>query len=167
MKEKIKLVDGNIWELDLEAILCHANTELEPEEETTKKIMEKGGDDIQRECNKSTNLQKGKAIITCGGKLPIQYVIHVILNEAGGMADEDILMIGMKEALNLAKEKQIKHLGIPMIGQSTEVPVKRAAELILTEVKKHIEGETSIEIVTFVANDFYSYDAFEEGIRQL
>lgn len=167
MKEKIKLVEENIWDLNIEAIFCHANTELEPEEEITRKIMEKGGDDVHKECNKSANLQKGKAIITSGGKLPAKFIIHVILNEAGGFADEDTLMIGIKEAMNLAKEKQIKAVAIPLIGQSAEVPVKRAAELILTEVKKHIEGDTSIESVVFVSNDYYSQDAFEEGIRQL
>lgn len=167
MKDKIKILYGDICQTKVDAILCQTNTDLEAEDTITVKLMELGGDEVQAECNQFENLHKGKAVATTAGKLPSKMLIHTIICNTGEHTEEDEMMLAIRSALNLANEKMLKSLSMPLIGESTGIPIKRAAELMLAEVKRHLEGETSLEKVIFVLQDQAFYNALEEGFRQL
>lgn len=168
MKDRIHIAQGDICSVHADAIICQANTNLEMEEATTRMLMETGGDEIQRECNQITGLEKGKAVLTSGGKLKAKFLIHAVVNEMDEPADKDALMSAMREALLLAKQKGFRTILCPLIGQSDEIPIKRAAELLLTEVKKHFDiPNSTIERLIFVVNDDDAYEALEDAVRQL
>ena len=167
MKEKIEIIKGEITKIKADAIFCQANTELETEDETSKIIIDAGGDNIQTACNELENLEKGSAALIKAGTLPVRYLIHVIINSVGEIAEEDQMMQALRHAFQLAKDKNLRRLVIPPIGESAGIPIKRAAELMLTEVKKHFDGETSIEKITMVVVDDVAYEAFDEALRQL
>ncbi len=171
VKEKITILEDDITTFKTDAIFCQANTELEIMDTISKELMDRGGEAIQNECNQIENLVKGQAVITSGGNLDAKYLLHLVgydSREEGINGEDEDLMNSTRNALNIVKEKQLKSLSIPLLGsENTKVPIKRAAELILAEVKKHLEGETSIEEVFFIASNHNEYDAFDEAYRQL
>ncbi len=167
MKNKIHIVQGEIWNIRVDAIICHANTELEREDPITCRLLEIGGEDIQNECNSITKLEKGKAVATSAGNLPAQYLIHAVLQERQEQAEEEQVMQAMREALLVAKQKKVRTVSLSLIGQNDEIPIKRAAELLLTEIKKHFDDETTIEKICFVVPDEASYEALDDAIKQL
>jgi len=181
MKDKISILyEEDICQVEVDAIVCEANLELEPEAEITKKIMEKAGEELLKQCNKFSDLKKGDAILTeiPNQKLQANYLIHAILCNLGEEAEEEDMMGAIRNALSLAKEKGFKTIAMPLIGAKAKaeasskranagIPIKRAAELMLAEAKRHLEMETSLEKIFFVLQDHVAYDAFEEGFRQL
>ena len=167
MKEKIKIVAKDICSMEVDAIICQANTELEMEDRATWRMIERGGDVIHNECNGQESLTTGMSVCTPAGKLLASYLIHAVINKRGEKAREDQTMTAIRSALNMAKEKQFQTLAIPLIGPSAGIPVKRAAELILTEIKKHFDSDTTVESIILAAHSRASFEAFDEGLKQL
>ena len=168
MKGNIEILYGDIWEASVDAIVCQANTDLEAEDSITTKLIEVGGDDIQAECNDIENAEVGQAVATNAGKLPVKKLIHAMVYNVGEIITEESIMAAVRQSLLLTKELSLTSVAMPLLsGDNSDIPVKRAAELILAEVKRHLEGDTSLEKVLFVLNDETSYEAFEEGSRQI
>lgn len=167
MREMIDIIYGDISKTKVDGIICQSNTDLDTNDEITARLMKLGGDIVQAECNQIQNIQKTSAVVTSAGNLPAQYLIHTIMYNAGEEAQEDEMMLAIRSALNAAKEKMLKTISMPLIGESSGISIKRAAELMLAEVKRHLELETTLEKIFFMVNDDASYIALEEAYRQL
>ncbi len=171
MKENITIVEDDITTLATDAICCQANTDLEMDDNITASLLRKGGDEILNNCNEYENLQRGQAVITKAGALSCKYIIHVILYTIGEENEDDgdkNLMDGVRQALHLAKEKELKSLAFPLLGSyNTGIPIRRAAELIMAEIKKHMESDTSLETVICVGHNHATYNALEEAYKQI
>lgn len=167
MKEKIQIVQGNICDAEVDCIICQANTELEMEDEITKKLIDIGGDEIHLQCNSYSSVQRGTAIITGAGNLKAKHIIHAVINDLNEDTEEDQIMQAVRSALTLAKEREITSIALPLIGESSGIPIRRTAELILTEVKKHYESDSTIEKILFIVESDIAYQSIEEGVKQL
>ena len=74
----IKLVQGDITELETDAIVNAANAQLILGGGVAGAIRKKGGPTIQEECNKIGGTFVGGAVITTGGNLKAKHVIHAV-----------------------------------------------------------------------------------------
>ena len=74
--EKIVLLQGDLTEMDVDAVVNAANNDLQLGGGVAGAIRRKGGDQIQRECNAIGSIPVGGAAITSGGKLRARFVIH-------------------------------------------------------------------------------------------
>lgn len=168
MREKIEILYGDICKIEVDAIICETNTNMEPDSEITDRLVRQGGDDVQIEYNRIANVQKGNAVATTAGKLPAKLLISTIMSNPGEDAEEEEeMMVAVRNSLHLAKEKKLKTVSMPLIGARSSIPIKRAAELILAEIKRHLEWETTLEKVFVVLDEDAAYEAFEEAYRQL
>jgi flavin-dependent dehydrogenase len=73
---KIVIQQGDLTEMDTDAIVNAANNELVLGAGVAGAIRRKGGEAIQRECDTIGSIPLGYAAITGGGKLRARYVIH-------------------------------------------------------------------------------------------
>ena len=86
---KIRLVQGDITELDVDAIVNAANAQLILGGGVAGAIRRKGGPTIQQECNEIRGTYVGSAVITNAGLLKAKKVIHAV-GPRMGEGDEDI-----------------------------------------------------------------------------
>src|SRR5882762_2653678 len=82
--EKIVLTQGDLTEMDVDAIVNAANNDLQLGGGVAGTIRRKGGDIIQEECNAIGSIPVGGAAITSGGRLKARYVIHAASMQLGG-----------------------------------------------------------------------------------
>src|ERR1700693_5373820 len=82
--EKIILLQGDLTEMYVDAIVNAANNDLLLGGGVAGAIRRKGGEEIQRECNAIGSIPIGYAAITAAGKLAAKYVIHAASMELGG-----------------------------------------------------------------------------------
>src|ERR1700758_632015 len=73
--DKIVLQQGDLTEMDVDAIVNAANNDLQLGGGVAGAIRRKGGDTIQRECNAIGSIPIGSAAITSGGNLRARHVI--------------------------------------------------------------------------------------------
>ena len=77
-KGVIRLVKGDITEMETRAIVNAANENLILGAGVAGAIRAKGGPSIQKECNAIGRTPVGRAALTSGGDLKADYVIHAV-----------------------------------------------------------------------------------------
>ncbi len=82
--ERIEILQGDLTEMDVDAVVNAANNDLQLGGGVAGAIRRKGGPAIQEECDEIGTIPLGGAAITSGGKLKARYVIHAASMELGG-----------------------------------------------------------------------------------
>jgi O-acetyl-ADP-ribose deacetylase (regulator of RNase III) len=163
----LELVEGDITEMDTDAIVNAANAQLIMGGGVAGAIRSKGGPAIQAECDRIGGTVVGGAVITTGGQLRARHVIHAV-GPRMGEGDEDEKLAGAtRNALNVADENQLKSIALPAISTGIfGFPIHRCAEIMLETAIDHLRGETSLERVVFCLFGQGSYEVFASRLQQ-
>ena len=160
---QIEIVQGDITEADVEAIVNAANNDLELGGGVAGAIRRKGGPSIQEECHRIGSIPIGEAAITGGGNLKARYVIHAASMQLGGRTTAENLEASTRNSLRRAEEKKIQSIAFPAVGTGIAgFDTKRCAEIMLRIVAEHLKGKTPLERVVFVLFDRETREIFEQ-----
>jgi O-acetyl-ADP-ribose deacetylase (regulator of RNase III) len=159
---RITLIEGDICEQEVEAIVNPANTALSLGTGVAGAIQARGGNEIQRECDQAGPIELGSAALTGGGDLSARYVVHAAGIEPGGSADEASVRSAVRAALVIAAENGIRTIAVPAVGTGVGgFAMQRCAEVALEEARLHLAGETSLEEIRFVLRGEPAFRVFE------
>jgi O-acetyl-ADP-ribose deacetylase len=163
LDEKIVLMQGDLTEMDVDAIVNAANNDLQLGGGVAGAIRRKGGEAIQRECNAIGSIPVGGAAITTGGKLRARFVIHAASMHLGGDTTARALRTSTTHALRIASEKGLRSIAFPAVGTGIAgFPLTECAQIMLRETAEHLKSPTSLEKVYFVLFDARVLAAFEK-----
>ena len=166
--ERIEIRQGDITELDVDAIVNAANNDLQLGGGLAGAIRRKGGPRIQAECDEIGTIPVGGAAITSGGNLKARHIIHAASMQLGGGTSAQSLRSSTAHALRIAAQNGLKSIAFPAVGAGIGgFPMRECAEIMLRETAKHFENPTSIERVCFVLFDKEALAAFEGAFREL
>src|SRR5512139_197799 len=112
----LELVEGDITELDTDAIVNAANARLVLGGGVAGAIRRKGGPAIQAECDRIGGTFVGGAVLTTGGKLKAKYVIHAVGPQMGEGDEDKKLRNAALNSLKLADEHHLRSLAFPAIS---------------------------------------------------
>jgi O-acetyl-ADP-ribose deacetylase (regulator of RNase III) len=146
---KLKIVEGNIVALNVEAVVNAANKSLILGGGVAGAIRNFGGPSIQEECNAIGPVEVGEAVLTGAGNLNADYVIHAV-GPVYGEGDEDIKLANATlNSLKIAQKKNIKSIAFPAISTGIfHFPIKRCAEIMIKVTMDFLkENEIPQEIV--------------------
>ena len=162
--EKIVIQQGDITEMDADAIVNAANNDLILGAGVAGAIYRKGGEEIQEECNAIGSIPVGYAAITGGGKLKARFVIHAASMGLGGVrTTAKSLRTSTDHSLRIASERGLKTIAFPAVGTGVSgFPVKECAEVMLREAAGHLKSGSSLETIYFVLFDAASRDVFDQ-----
>lgn len=168
-QSKIIFLKGDITKQSTDAIVNAANSGLLGGGGVDGAIHRAGGPQILDECrtilqNKG-RLPTGQAVITNGGKLPAEYVIHTVGpiydNRGSGIADRqsEQLRSCYLESLKLAVKHGIKTISFPSISTGAyHYPLEEAAAVAIKAVKDFLTENTAIKEVYFVLFNDKAYE---------
>jgi O-acetyl-ADP-ribose deacetylase (regulator of RNase III) len=160
--ERIIIQQGDITEMDVDAIVNAANNDLQLGAGVAGAIRRRGGESIQRECDEIGTIPVGYAVITGGGDLKAKFVIHAASMSLRGIrTTAKSLRTSVSHSLRLASERGLKTIAFPAIGTGVSgFPVDECAEIMLTEAIKHLKEGSSIEKLYFVLFDSPIHEVF-------
>src|SRR6266478_4420473 len=168
ISEKIVLMQGDLTEMDVDAIVNAANNVLQLGGGVAGAIRRKGGEAIQRECDAIGSIPIGGAAITSGGKLRARYVIHAASMQLGGETTVRALRNSTAHCLRIASERKLRSIAFPAVGTGIAgFPLSECAQIMLREVAQHLKGPTSLEKVYFVLFDARALNAFEKVLAEM
>lgn len=163
----LELVEGDITEMQTDAIVNAANARLILGGGVAGAIRTKGGPKIQEECNKIGGTFVGGAVKTTGGNLKANYVIHAVGPRAGEGDEDEKLKNATLNSLKLADEEGIKSIAFPAISTGVfGFPVQKCAEIMLQMTIDYLKGKTNLEKVVFCLYGQDSYDVFTNQLKQ-
>ena len=163
---KIRLVQGDITELETDVIVNAANAQLILGGGVAGAIRKKGGPTIQEECSKIGGTYVGGAIITTGGDLKAKYVIHAVGPRMGEGSEDGKLKNATLNTLKLMDEKKLKSVAFPAISTGIfGYPVNRCAKIMISTVKEYLNQKTQIEEVIFCLFTDYDFGQFNKELN--
>ena len=167
-KTTLELEQGDITDLDCDAIVNAANADLVLGGGVAGAIRRKGGTAIQEECNRIGRINVGEAAITTGGGLKARHVIHAV-GPRFGEGDEDAkLASATLSSLKLADRYKLRSIAFPAISTGIfRFPVERCADIMLSTTISYIRGRTGIERVVFCLYDSDTFNAFRRKLASL
>ncbi len=160
---KIEVVQGDITQQKVDAIVNAANTTLLGGGGVDGAIHRAAGPELLKECREIGGCPTGEARITKGYQLFAKYVIHTPGPVwQGGKNNEDGLLANCyKNSLKLAAEKGAKSAAFPSISTGVyHFPIERASHIAFETVKDCLKEMKSIEKVVFVCFSKQDYEIY-------
>lgn len=168
----IKVVRGDITEINVDAIVNAANTSLLGGGGVDGAIHKAGGIAILNECisirDKQGGCRVGEAVITTAGNLPARFVIHTVGPVwRGGMKNEATLLANAyRNSLMVAEENGVETIAFPNISTGVYgFPRERAAVIAVTAVKEFLKSDHKIKDVIFVCFEADNYNIYSKLLR--
>ncbi len=162
---QLKLQQGDITELETDAIVNAANSQLIMGGGVAGAIRRKGGPKIQEECNKIGSTYVGGAVITTGGNLKAKYVIHAVGPRMGEGNEDEKLKNATINSLKLMDENHLQSIAFPAISTGIfGYPVDRCAKIMITSAKNYLKGDTQIRSVIFCLYTQTDFEVFEREL---
>jgi len=161
----VEVLEVDITTLEVDAIANAANTRLMHGGGVAGAIARAAGPELQRESQERAPIGLGEAVETTGGELPARWVIHAATMELGGPTSADI--IRRATASTLAKADELGARSLALVAFGTGVggfPLDEAARIEAEEVRRHLDGDSSLERVVFAVRGAEAREAFERAL---
>ncbi len=163
----LEIVHGDITEMQTEAIVNAANAKLVMGGGVAGAILRKGGIVIQNECDKIGGTYVGGAVITTGGNLRANHVIHAVGPRFGEGNEDEKLRTATLNSLSLADKHKLKSITFPAISTGIfGFPVDRCARVMLSTAIEYIKGKTGLDRVVFCLFGEESLKVFEQELER-
>jgi len=168
---RLKVQTGDITEMDVDAVVNAANSSLLGGGGVDGAIHRRGGSKILEECRDirqhryPDGLPAGKAVITTGGNMPAEYVIHTVgpIWNDGKSEEKETLANAYKNSLKLATETGIQTIAFPAISTGVYgFPKELAAAIVYATIQEYIAQNSiprEIYLVFFSAADMELFTA--------
>jgi O-acetyl-ADP-ribose deacetylase (regulator of RNase III) len=152
----LRLVQGDITEREVDAIVNAANSHLQHGGGVAGAIVRKGGHIIQEESDRIGYVPVGNAAITVGGKLRARFIIHAVGPRMGEGDEENKLKSAVISSLNLASENGLKSVSMPAISSGIfGFPKDRCARILVREAVNYLSSHSagSLDLIEFCVFD--------------
>ncbi|GAA3968419.1 O-acetyl-ADP-ribose deacetylase [Actinomadura viridis] len=167
---RISLVQGDITEQPVDAVVNAANSSLLGGGGVDGAIHRRGGPEILDECRRlrashyGGGLPTGQAVATTAGRLPARWVIHTVGPVYSASEDRsDQLASCYRESLRVADELGIESIAFPAVSAGIYGwPVEDAARIAVGTVRSTPSKVGDARFVLFTPD---AYAAFEQVIR--
>jgi len=166
---KVVVVRGDITKLEVDAIVNPANSQLIMGGGVAGAILRAGGNQTQEEALRKAPIPAGKAVATTAGKLKAKYVIHAPTMTRPAMAtSRENARLATTAALQCARQLGIKSVAFPGLGTGVGgLDTRDAANVMVQEIKRHIESGTTLEQAILVGFGADLTQAFREAVESL
>ncbi len=159
---RITLLEGDVTEQAVDVIVNAANERLVLGSGVAGAIREKGGPEIQSECDAHGPIEVGEAALTSAGRLPARWIAHAAGMPLGGEATEASVRASLRASFERAAEAGGRSIAVPAIGTGVGgFSLQRCAEVSLEEARRALEAHPELEEIRFVLFGEPAYRVFE------
>jgi O-acetyl-ADP-ribose deacetylase (regulator of RNase III) len=151
--KRIELIQGDITEQHVQAIVNAANSSLLGGGGVDGAIHRAAGPELLEECRKLGGCTTGQAKITRGYRLAAGHVIHTVgpIWRGGKHGEDELLADCYRNSLRLAEEYKLKSVAFPSISTGAyRFPIELASRIALETVCEYLKVSREIERVIFV-----------------
>jgi O-acetyl-ADP-ribose deacetylase len=148
--EQMRVVEGDITTLEVDAIVNAANAQLAPGGGVCGAIHRAAGPELAEACRRLGGCDTGDAKITPGFRLPARYVIHAVgpVWQGGSAGEDELLASCYRRALELAAEHGLRSVAFPAISTGIYgFPPERAAPIAVRSAADYLALHPELEAV--------------------
>jgi len=162
---RIELWNGDICDLEVDAIVNAANLSLWMSTGVGGAIKRAGGDAIEFAAVRQAPVALGGAIVTPAGNLAARAVIHAVSLDRDRRTSGSIIDAAVRSAMARAREINATSIAFPALGTGVGgYPLDDAALVTVRAVREELPASSSIQHVIFAMRGAAAYQAFEAAI---
>ncbi|HEX8940500.1 MAG TPA: macro domain-containing protein [Candidatus Limnocylindrales bacterium] len=162
---RIELWNGDICDLEVDAIVNAANPTLWMATGVGGALKRRGGDAIEFAAVRQAPVQVGEAVVTTAGTLAAKVVIHAVSLDRDRRTSAAAIEAAVRSAFARARELGLESLAIPALGTGVGgFPLEEAAAITVATVRDELERSPGIQHVTFALRGAAAYRAFQEAL---
>jgi O-acetyl-ADP-ribose deacetylase (regulator of RNase III) len=173
---RIKVVQGDILEQSVDAIVVSANKNLLPKKWSFAtrrgidlKVHQLAGAALREECKGLGVCSVGEARITKGYNLISPWVIHTVTPSwnDGNWEEQESLRQCYRNTLKIAHQRSLRSVAFPALGtKSGKVPIQESARIAISEARSFLNTHFNVEQLVFVCWDEQTYEAFTKAAQE-
>ncbi len=164
---RIELWNGDICDLEVDAIVSPAATSLWMSAGLAGEIKRTGGDAIEFAAVRQGPARLGDAIVTPAGRLAAHVVIHAVSLERDRRTSAAAIDAATRSALRRASELSLASIAFPALGTGIGgFPLDDAARIVVGAVRDELASAPSLERVVFALRGAAAYAAFERALTE-
>ena len=170
MRDRIEIVEGNIVEQDVDAIVNAANTTLLGGGGVDGAIHRAAGPELLAQCRTLGGCPTGEARITEGHRLRARWIIHTVgpVYRDGRHGEPELLASCYRSSLAVAEEHGLASIAFPSISTGAYgYPLEDATRIALSEAKSHLERGSSLKTIRFVCFGRAAHGIYVEAAERL
>ncbi len=169
MKPRIEIIEGDITQLAVDAIVNAANTTLLGGGGVDGAIHRAAGPGLLEECRTLGGCPTGHAKITSAYNLPSKFVIHAVGPVwRGGQHDEEKLLAdAYRHSLWIAEHAKLKSIAFPNISTGVYgFPKESAAGIAISTSSAFLESSRHIVHLIFCIFDPENLQIYRQLLKQ-
>jgi O-acetyl-ADP-ribose deacetylase (regulator of RNase III) len=167
--EKLEVMQGDITQLNVDAIVNAANTSLLGGGGVDGAIHRAAGKGLLEECRALGGCPTGEARITAGYKLAARHVIHTVGPVYSGNPRDKTLLTGCyQSSLQLAADNDLASIAFPAISCGVYgYPIEKACKIAVDTTCGFLKSNPTITRVIFMLFSPADLKVYAEYIQSL
>lgn len=164
---RIELWNGDICDLEVDAIVNAANLSLWMSTGVSGEIKRAGGDAIEFAAVRQAPVSLGEAIVTPAGRLAAKVIIHAVSLDRDRRTSGEAIDRAVRSAMARARELRVASMAFPAMGTGVGgFPLDEAARVTVRAVRTELARSPLIDHVTFAMRGATAYQAFELALAE-
>jgi O-acetyl-ADP-ribose deacetylase (regulator of RNase III) len=164
---RIELWNGDICDLEVDAIVNPANVTLWMATGVGGAIKRAGGDAIEFAAIRNGPQPLGAAIVTAAGTLAAKAVIHAVSLDRDRRTSGPIIEAATRSAMARAREIGAASVAFPALGTGVGgFALDEAARITVATVRDELAASPSIQHVVFALRGAAAYEAFGRALAE-
>ena len=170
ISSRVAVVEGDITKQAVDAIVNAANTTLLGGGGVDGAIHRAAGPELLAECRTLGGCATGQAKITKGYRLSAKQVIHTVgpVWRDGQHNEPELLASCYQNCFVLVEKHGVRTVALPSISTGAYgFLMDAAARIAVTETRRFLEGNATVEKVVLVCFGRVAYDIHAQAVREI
>lgn len=163
---RIQLWNGDICELEVDAIVSPANPSLWMSTGVAEALKAKAGEEVEFAAVRQLPVSVGDAVVTPGGRLAARLVIHAVSLDRDRRTDAATVEAAIRSTFARVREHEVTTLAMPGLGSPVGgFPVEAAAGITVATIRDELRRSPDVESVVLAIRGISVYQAFERALK--
>ena len=162
----LRLMKDDITNLDVDAFVFYARSDLTLGSGFGGAIAVRGGPSVQKELDNLAPVAPGEAVVSSAGKLKARHIIHAVGPKFQEEDTEEKLHRTVLNTLRRAEEAEVERLALPAMGAGYYgIPPSLCARTMLEAITEHLQASTRLKEIVVCVLDSNQYNAFKNQLE--